>query len=178
MGPSHTFKIRDSCEIVTSCLLSNSVCPFLITSTRESRESLHSILKGQTNRALAGQPDYTKIGTESVKRSSTRIIPYCACACDSFRLVPSPLSPQTIGKMSSAISHLNCHSVIRDRIEAGFTYAAIAFELQQLHPGVSGLSARSVRRYCSDNSIHYSSCLNQEQVDQLVEQTVFQVHCI
>ena len=78
--------------------------------------------------------------------------------------------------MASAISRLNCASIIKDRVEARFTHAAIALELQRRYPGESGLSARSVKRYCSDNDIHYSSCLNQEQVDQLVEQAVFQVY--
>lgn len=81
--------------------------------------------------------------------------------------------------MSSAISRLNCGSIIKDRVEARFTHAAIALELQQQFPGVSGLSERSVKRYCSANNIHYSSCLNQERVDQLVEQAVFQVlYCL
>ena len=80
--------------------------------------------------------------------------------------------------MSSAISRLNCGSIIKDRVDARFTHAAIALELQRRYPGESGLSARSVKRYCSDNNIHYSSCLNQEQVDELVEQAVFQVYTI
>ena len=75
----------------------------------------------------------------------------------------------------SAISKLNCDSAIRDRVKAGLTHAAIAVELQQAHPGVTGLSARSVKRYCSDNDIHYSSGLNREQVDELVRRAVFQV---
>ena len=75
----------------------------------------------------------------------------------------------------SAISQLNCDSAIRDKVKAGFTHAAISAELQQAYPGVAGLSTRSVKRYCSNNDIHYSSGLSGEQVDELVERAVFQV---
>ena len=65
--------------------------------------------------------------------------------------------------------------MIQDRIMAGHTHAAIASELQQLNPGAPGLSARSVRRYCSVNNVHFSSRLTSEQLEGLVERAVFQV---
>ena len=78
--------------------------------------------------------------------------------------------------MSSAISQLNCDSFIRDKVGSRWTHAAIASQLQQIYPGVSsGLSARSVKRYCSINDIHYSSGLNEEQLDEVVEHAVFRV---
>ena len=95
--------------------------------------------------------------------------------CRLRMLVDLARSSASAKAMSSALSQLNCESLVRSRVEAGVTHAAIAVELQQLHPGARGLSTRSVRRYCSDNGIHYSSRLNQEQVDQLVERAVFQV---
>ena len=63
-------------------------------------------------------------------------------------------------KRMSSISQLNCDAFIRGRIEYGFTHDAIAVELQQLYPGLVGLSSRSVRRYCSSNDIRYSSRLS------------------
>ena len=78
--------------------------------------------------------------------------------------------------MSSVIGQLNCDSFIRDSVREGFTHAAIASQLQHSHPEVSsGLSARSVRRYCSVNDIHYSSRLSEGQLDGVVEQAVFRV---
>ena len=75
----------------------------------------------------------------------------------------------------SGIERLNCSSFIRDRVERGCTHRAIATELQGMYPGTIGLSARSVRRYCSRNNIHYSSCLNDGQLRDLVEQAVSRV---
>ena len=46
----------------------------------------------------------------------------------------------------------------------------------QMHPGVvTGLSRRSVTRYCTENDIHYSSRLNEQQLESFVEQSVYQV---
>ena len=75
----------------------------------------------------------------------------------------------------SSISQLTCDAFIRGRIEDGFTYDAIAAELQHFYPGLVGLSSRSVRRYCSLNDISYSSRLSAEQLDQLVGRVVLQV---
>jgi len=46
-------------------------------------------------------------------------------------------------------------------------------ELQQFYPGLEGLSVRSVRQYCLENDIHYSSRLNDQEVDDFVERAVF-----
>ena len=77
---------------------------------------------------------------------------------------------------SYSVIGLNCEGVIRDRVRSGYTHQAIASELQQFYPGLEGLSVRSVRQYCLENDIHYSSRLNDQEVDDLVEQAVFQVH--
>ena len=43
---------------------------------------------------------------------------------------------------------------IRSRIAAGHTYSAISSQLQHLYPSIRrGLSARSIRRYCSRHDI-------------------------
>ena len=77
---------------------------------------------------------------------------------------------------SSIIGQLNCDSLIRQRVGTGHTHQAIASELQQMHPGVvTGLSRRSVTRYCTENDIHYSSRLNEQQLESFVEQSVYQV---
>ena len=78
----------------------------------------------------------------------------------------------------SVIGGLNCEGFIRDMVGNGYTYQAIASELQRIYPGRVGLSTRSVRRYCSENNIHYSSRLSDQQVEDLVEQAVFQVYTI
>ena len=44
-----------------------------------------------------------------------------------------------------------------------------------MNPGVVGLSRRSVTRYCSQNGIHYSSRLNDQELNDLVENSVFRV---
>ena len=77
---------------------------------------------------------------------------------------------------SSVIGGLNCEGFIRDMVRNGYTHQAIASELQRIYPGRVGLSTRSVRRYCSENDIHYSSRLSDEQVEDLVERAVFQVY--
>ena len=75
----------------------------------------------------------------------------------------------------STLASLGCEDYIRNQVESGVSHNLIAAELQQLHPGVRGLSLRSVRRYCSERGIHYSSRLSSSQVEQCVEQSVSQV---
>ena len=75
----------------------------------------------------------------------------------------------------SVISQMNLDSFIRDRVQNGYSHAAIASELQLIHPGIAGLSRRSVTRHCSQHNIHYASRLPREQLDDLVEQAVSRV---
>ena len=75
----------------------------------------------------------------------------------------------------SVISQMNLDSFIRDRVQNGYSHATIASELQLIHPGIAGLSRRSVTRHCSLHNIHYASRLPREQLDDLVEQAVSQV---
>ena len=67
----------------------------------------------------------------------------------------------------SVIGGLNCEGFIRDMVGNGYTHQAIASELQRLYTGRVGLSTRSVRKYCSENNIHYSSRLSDQQVEDL-----------
>ena len=82
---------------------------------------------------------------------------------------------QTSG--NSIIGSLNCERLIRDMVENGNTHQTISLELQQLFPGFAGLSTRSVRRFCSSRSIHYSSRVSFQDLNHLVEQAVFRVGC-
>lgn len=72
------------------------------------------------------------------------------------------------------LTELGCEDYISDRVRSGTTHQQIATELQQLY-GCVGMSARSVRRFCSNKHIHRSSQLNTHDVDDLVEQAVAQV---
>lgn len=73
------------------------------------------------------------------------------------------------------LEELGCENLISCRVKQGCTHQQIALELQQLNPGVSGLSARSVRRYCCSKNIHHSSRLSIQEVDEVVECAVSQV---
>ena len=75
----------------------------------------------------------------------------------------------------STLASLDCEDYIRQRIQSGATHSRISTELRQLHPEMQGLSSRSVRRFCSDRGIHYSSRYTSSQVEAVVEQSVSQV---
>ena len=59
-----------------------------------------------------------------------------------------------------------------DSVAAGATPEVISLSLQRWYPFQSGFSARSMRRFCADEGIHYRSQLNDEQVDRLVASRV------
>ena len=75
----------------------------------------------------------------------------------------------------SAIKQLDLEDFIKDRVRTGCSHQTISSQLQQEYPGVVGLSTRSVTRFCSQNGIHYSSGLDSDQLDDLVEQSVSRV---
>ena len=77
--------------------------------------------------------------------------------------------------MSTLESLTFAEPLIRDRVRRGYSHHAIAQELQHQCPSVSGLSTRSVRRFCSTNGIHRSSRLSANEVDHVVEQYVARV---
>ena len=76
----------------------------------------------------------------------------------------------------SVIGRLNLDSFVRERVREGYSHQAIASELEINYPAsLVGLSRRSVTRYCSLNNIHYSSRLQREQLNDVVEQAVYRI---
>ena len=75
----------------------------------------------------------------------------------------------------STLASLDCEVYIRQQIQSRATHGRISIELQQLYPGIRGISARSIRRFCSERGIHYSSRYTASQVENAVEQAVSQV---
>ena len=57
---------------------------------------------------------------------------------------------------------------VRERISKGVTHSAISQELQQLYPGVRGLSERSVRRFCEERQILRRCPLTTEELEDCV----------
>ena len=74
------------------------------------------------------------------------------------------------------LEELGCESFISSKVKHGHTHKQIALELKQLYPGHSGLSSRSIRRFCCEKNIHKSSQLNGSEIDTVIEQAVSQVH--
>lgn len=64
---------------------------------------------------------------------------------------------------------------IRSRVSRRYTHRQISEEIQRLFPDERGLSEMSVRRYCTERNIHYSSRLNDDQLDDAVRACVQQV---
>ena len=58
------------------------------------------------------------------------------------------------------------------RISSGETHETISIALQARNLSQRGLSARSVRRLCSEEGIHYRSRLNDRQLDQIITREV------
>lgn len=53
-------------------------------------------------------------------------------------------------------------------VALGATYESISMNLRRRNPQQSGYSARSVRRYCADDGVHYRSGLTDSQLDRVV----------
>ena len=68
------------------------------------------------------------------------------------------------------------HSLILKRVvEERKGHQQISEELKALYPGVRGLSARSVRRFCDEQHIHTTSRLSDEDLDRVVSSSVAKV---
>ena len=65
--------------------------------------------------------------------------------------------------------------VARGVIERRKTHKQISDKLKHLYPGVRGLSARSVRRYCAIHDIHSSSRLSSYDLDRVVSSSIGKV---
>ena len=67
-------------------------------------------------------------------------------------------------------------SYIRERIEVDHeTHEQVSQALQQQYPGTTGLSSRSIRRYCCDNNIHATSRFSWSELSRVVGTAVSQV---
>ena len=63
-------------------------------------------------------------------------------------------------------------------VAAGDTHQAISVSFRQMSPSERGFSARSVRRFCAEQGIHYRCGLSDEQLDRLIESRIVAVdHC-
>ena len=67
-------------------------------------------------------------------------------------------------KILPGIEDLLRHSLLIERL----TYDRISAKLKREYPGVRGLSARSVRRFCLSEGIHKTSRLNCNNLDRVV----------
>ena len=68
-----------------------------------------------------------------------------------------------------------CELQIRQLVSTGTTYKRISELLQEASPGASGLSERSVRRFCQRNGIAYRSHLDDHGVDQVIQSAIQEV---
>ena len=67
-------------------------------------------------------------------------------------------------------------SFIRYKIEVeNCSQKELSALLQQSFPGMKGLSVRSLQRFCSSQDIHRTSRLEEDELDQVVEESVNQV---
>ena len=63
-------------------------------------------------------------------------------------------------------------NIIKSLVDSGKTYSQISQCLRNSHPGVPGLSDRSIRRFCKSRNIQYRSHLTTAQLDCIVTQAV------
>lgn len=61
-------------------------------------------------------------------------------------------------------------------VEENLTYEELSKVLQQMYPGQKGFSVRSLQRYCSEESIHKTSRLSVRELNEVVQESVIQVH--
>lgn len=66
-------------------------------------------------------------------------------------------------------------SFVSRRVEERKTHKQISEELNRLYPGIRGLSARSVRRFCDHHDIHSASLLADEDLDRVVSSSIAKV---
>ena len=67
-------------------------------------------------------------------------------------------------------------ALVRDLIERRRkSHFQVSAELQKMYPGVRGLSAMSVRRYCSKHGIHKTARIDDATLDQLISTNIARV---
>lgn len=64
------------------------------------------------------------------------------------------------------------------RLVEGLTYEQISAELKRRYPGVRGLSTRSVRRHCLNESFYRTSRLSNEELDRVIAGSIRRVSFI
>lgn len=70
----------------------------------------------------------------------------------------------------------NVQSLISKKVtEERKTHKEISDELKQIYPEVSGLSSRSVRRFCNAHDIHSMSLLTDPDLDRVVSSSIAKV---
>ena len=69
----------------------------------------------------------------------------------------------------SVLEQLGLYGYIKEKVEDGVSYQRVSILLKRAFPGVStGISKRSVRRFCRNNGIRYSPRLPDDHLDTLV----------
>ncbi len=110
--------------------------------------------------------------------------------CNVFCIIPVPVLIQNVRfgcvlgtslKLSMATLERidGIETFVRQRIETERrSYEYVSKELQEAHPTVRGLSARSVRRFCVEYGIHRTSRLPDHDLDRVVASSVAKVSVI
>ena len=75
-----------------------------------------------------------------------------------------------------ALDELALEELVKEKIEnERWTYKKLSTHLQELYPGTKGISARSLRRFCSSRDIHRTSRLSEHEVDIVVSGAIAKV---
>jgi len=61
---------------------------------------------------------------------------------------------------------------VRTLVERGETHDQISHHLKQIYPNRRGISARSVRRFCSQRDIRQRNEMNDDELDRVIESRV------
>jgi len=61
---------------------------------------------------------------------------------------------------------------VRKLVERGETHDQISHHLKQIYPNRRGISARSVRRFCSQRDIRQRNEMNDDELDRVIESRV------
>ncbi|XP_062523388.1 uncharacterized protein LOC134198068 isoform X2 [Corticium candelabrum] len=88
--------------------------------------------------------------------------------------IPRKARPQLAQPVSIAVAVMD-EADIRRMVEEGISHSEISYRLRRRHPGVRGLSERSVRRFCFEHDIHSNSGVSNRELRQIVEAGVREV---
>ena len=61
-------------------------------------------------------------------------------------------------------------------VNVGISHSEISYRLRPKDPGVRGLSERSVRTFCFERDIHYSSGVSNRELRQIVKAGVREIN--